>query len=197
MKKIRLLVVLIGLFLVSKFSFATNGDTLIVSPNPFDSITVIHFEITSTDTVYLDVFNSTGSSIKTYFNATVLTTGLYSFNFNGDTLPNGIYFVKLKINSTKIFNVKLIKVSKIVGVKEYYKFNNVLLYPNPTNSIINIYDENNQFGNSNIEIKNYLGQKVLEIPFTNMLDLSGLDSGIYFLILRGKVYNTMNKIIKE
>ena len=192
MKKNRLLI-LLCLLVSCKFSFGSGGDTLIVSPNPFDSVAVIHFEIASTDTVYLDVFNSTGSTIKNYFNATVLPSGSYSFSFNGDTLPNGIYFVRLKINSTKIFNLKLIKVAKIVGIEEYYKYTNVLLYPNPTNSILNIYNESNQFENSNIEIKNYLGQKVLEIPFTNMLDLSGLNSGIYFLAIQNKIH----KIIKE
>ena len=138
MKKLRQIFLLLLLTCVTKSTSATGGDTLTVNPNPFDSITVIHFDISANDTIWLNVYSSVGQTIKTYFNATVLPSGSYSLNFNGDTLPNGIYFVHLKINSTT-YNVKLIKVQNAVGIKESIDRKvHPLLYPNPTTSILEI-----------------------------------------------------------
>jgi hypothetical protein len=57
--------------------------------------------------------------------------------------------------------------------------NNVSLYPNPTNGILNI--EGN--GEMTISVMNTLGQKVLEIAATDnvTIDLSGFGSGIYMV----------------
>lgn len=196
MKKIKLLFLSILFSFFTKSIVATNGDTLIVNPNPFDSITVIHFEIANTDTIYLDVFNLTGTTIKTYFNATVLPSGSYSFNFYGDTLPSGIYFVRLKINSTKTLAAKLIKVPKLVGLIEHDFPKSIQIYPNPTNSILNIANEQNQFQNSTIEIKNYLGQVVLHTSFNSQIDISSLSDAIYFLSVQNEENKIRVKIIK-
>ncbi|MFY7937790.1 MAG: T9SS type A sorting domain-containing protein [Flavobacterium sp.] len=139
MKIFRQLLILIVLTCVTKNTFATNGDTLTVNPNPFDSISVIQFTISANDTIWLDIYNTLGQPVKNYFTATVLPSGSYSFNYNGDTLPNGIYFVVLKINSTKTISNKLIKVDNAVSVREsetrkLYS----LFYPNPTSSILEI-----------------------------------------------------------
>ncbi len=139
MKTYRQILLLIVLTCVTKNTFATNGDTLTVNPNPFDSIAVIQFSISANDTIWLDIYDVVGQSVKNYFTAAVLPSGSYSFNYNGDTLPNGLYYVILKINSTKTLGKKLIKVDNAVGVKEnetrkLYP----LFYPNPTTSIIEI-----------------------------------------------------------
>ena len=47
MKTFRQLLLLIVLTCVTKNTFATNGDTLTVNPNPFDSIAVIQFTISA------------------------------------------------------------------------------------------------------------------------------------------------------
>ena len=139
MKTFRQLLLLIVLTCVTKNTFASSGDTLTVNPNPFDSIAVIQFTISANDTIWLDIYNVAGQPIKNYFTATVLPSGSYSFNYNGDTLPDGVYFVVLKINSTKTISKKLIKDHNAVGVREnesrkLYS----LFYPNPTSSILEI-----------------------------------------------------------
>jgi hypothetical protein len=139
MKTFRQLLLLIVLTCVTKNTFASNGDTLTVNPNPFDSIAVIQFSIANNDTIWLDISNIIGQPIKNYFTAAVLPSGSYSFNYNGYTLPNGIYFVVLKINSTKSIVKKLLKVDNLVSVLEteprkLYS----LFYPNPTSSILEI-----------------------------------------------------------
>jgi len=84
-----------------------------------------------------------------------------------------------------------------IGIDELINSFNIKLYPNPTTSSINIIDENNQFQNAYIEIKNYLGQVVFTSPFASQIDLSSLSSGMYFLTIENKNDKKTIKIIKE
>jgi hypothetical protein len=139
MKTFRQLFLLIVLTCVTKSTFATNGDTLTVNPNPFDSIAVIQFSIANNDTIWLNIYDIVGRPVKNYFTATVLPSGSYSFNYNGDNLPSGIYFVMLKINSGKTLAKKILKVDNAVGIKVNENKNSYpLFYPNPTTSILEI-----------------------------------------------------------
>jgi hypothetical protein len=175
----------------------TSNDTLIVNPNPFDSIAVIQFTISNNDTIWLDIYNVIGNSIKSFYNATVLPSGSYSVTLNGDSIQDGVYFVALKINSTKTLSKKLIKQTNAVGLKENDILQNIKLYPNPTNSILNIVDENNQLQNTTIQIKNNLGQLVYTSPFTSQINLSSLSAGMYFLTVENKGSKKTIKIIKQ
>jgi len=175
----------------------TSNDTLFINPNPFDSIAVIQFTIANNDTIWLDIYNVIGSPIKTFYNATVLPSGSYSITLNGDSIPDGIYFATLKINSTKILSKKLIKQTNAVGLKENDALQNIKLYPNPTTSTINIVDENNQLQNATIQIKNYLGQLVYNSSFTSQIDLRNLSAGMYFFTVEHKNSKKTVKIIKQ
>ena len=84
-----------------------------------------------------------------------------------------------------------------VGINELSVNNQISIYPNPTTSILNIVDENNQLQNATIEIKNYLGQSILSVSFSNQIDISDLSSGMYFLTVRDKQSRRTAKIVKE
>ena len=73
--------------------------------------------------------------------------------------------------------------------------NNVSLYPNPTNGILNI--EGN--GEMTISVMNTLGQKVLEIAATDnaTIDLSGFGSGIYMVRIETGTGVKTEKIYKR
>ncbi|MBI3519501.1 MAG: T9SS type A sorting domain-containing protein [Bacteroidetes bacterium] len=73
----------------------------------------------------------------------------------------------------------------------------ILIYPNPANSILNISNEQNQLQNSTIRIKNPLGQTVYSSPFRNQIDISLLSSGIYFLTIEDRSNKKTVKIIKN
>lgn len=171
-------------------------DTLIVNPNPFDSVFVIQFTISHNDTIWLNVFSSTGHTVKTYYNGVVLSSGIYSYTFNGDTLPNGIYFVSLKINAVTQ-TVKLIKFSKSVGLKKNDTSNDLLVYPNPATSILNLPVEQCGFQNSSVEITNTMGKVVLNTKFDNQINIADLAAGIYFLTIQNDTGRKTTKIIKE
>jgi hypothetical protein len=84
-------------------------------------------------------------------------------------------------------------VTSINNIKE----NNLEISPNPTNSILNIIDKNNQFKNSTIQIKNYLGQVIFSTPFASQINLSDFSAGIYFLTIQNRYNSKTIKIIKQ
>ena len=86
----------------------------------------------------------------------------------------------------------------ILGIKETEQlYSEISLYPNPTDGLINIDDNQNQLQNSIIGINNYLGQTILSLPFTNQIDLSSLQSGMYFLTVGDKIHKKTIKIVKQ
>jgi hypothetical protein len=86
-----------------------NETGLINYPNPFSSKTTIQFQTTSFETVSLVVFDQTGRKITTLVNET-LPSGMHQFEFDGSSLPGGIYFYKLKVgNNTSFQKMSLVK----------------------------------------------------------------------------------------
>ncbi|MES2760953.1 MAG: T9SS type A sorting domain-containing protein [Bacteroidota bacterium] len=73
----------------------------------------------------------------------------------------------------------------------------IITFPNPTNSILNITDETNQLQNATIEMKNPLGQTVFVSPFSNQIDISSLASGMYFLTVQDRGIKKTVKVVKE
>lgn len=85
-----------------------------------------------------------------------------------------------------------------VGVKEVKKELNLSIYPNPTSSILNITDEQNELQNASIEINNSIGQTVLQLFFNNNIDVGGLTKGYYFITVTTEKKEVLhNKFIKE
>jgi hypothetical protein len=89
--------------------------------------------------------------------------------------------------------------SSLSGISESSAENfNALVYPNPANgNILNIslpaqYNTEKNRGNITFEVYDYLGQKLLEKPWSTTLDISALSNGMYFVRflnkLSGKVF---------
>jgi len=67
-------------------------------------------------------------------------------------------------------------------------------WPNPTDGLLHIEAE----GIESIEVRNLLGQLVLQAKETNAIDLSDLENGVYFLIASDKNgARTITKVVKE
>jgi hypothetical protein len=84
-----------------------------------------------------------------------------------------------------------------VGINEFNKTNSFVIYPNPTNSILNIRGKNQQLQNTTIEIRNTLGQIVYFDVYAAQIDISYLPSGIYFITLNTKETKRTIKFVKE
>ena len=94
---------------------------------------------------------------------------------------------RLKSTKTKVDDFKSIKDNNIVKI-----------YPNPTNSFINI--ENGVGVLYNMEICNIEGQRLLKSSFSDTnykIDLRSLKKGIYLLNLSSGNFNKSYKFVKE
>jgi hypothetical protein len=100
----------------------------------------------------------------------------FDYNFPVDTVPAVTTFASL---SNSIFEFD----------------NSISVYPNPTNSRINI---NSDFNINSIEVYDVQG-RVLETVLGNSktLDISGKQNGIYFLKITTDKGNKIEKIVKE
>ena len=68
------------------------------------------------------------------------------------------------------------------------------VWPNPTKGLLHLETENY----SKAEVRNLLGQRIIEFENTQNLNLEGLENGIYFLIVNDKDgLISVTKIIKE
>jgi hypothetical protein len=79
-------------------------------PNPFNSSTVIKYELPKSTSISLIIYNSLGQETKTLFEG-FKDKGTYQHiwdgsNFKGEKVSNGIYFVKLRNDR----NIKTIKI---------------------------------------------------------------------------------------
>ncbi len=90
-----------------------------------------------------------------------------------------------------------INITSDVSTKELKNELHISLYPNPTNSSINITTDQDQFQNAIIQIKNPLGQTVYTSPFSHQIDVSDFSPGIYFLTIEDRTNRKTVKIIKE
>lgn len=182
---------LLTLFLVTtKFGQAqTLVDTMTVYPNPFDNVATIHFEIANNDTVTLQVLNIVGQTVRTFFSNTALPSGSYSINFYGDTLPNGIYFVRLDYSSNKSMVKKVLRNSSATAINNTTADNDkLILYPNPTRDLLTIPID----GQKTILVTNLQGQIIKTIKTdTKTISLSDLATGNYIVT----IFNADNKLL--
>lgn len=70
------------------------------------------------------------------------------------------------------------------SVNENYLASIISIIPSPVNSVLNIIDKQNQFQNATIEVINYLGQKIMSIPFYQQINVSSLQSGFYTIKIK-------------
>ncbi len=78
-------------------------------PNPFNPSTRINFSIMNPGLVTVNIYNAIGQVVKT-ISKTYSEAGSYSVDFNGTTMPSGIYFYKLQSGSfSQIRKMMLVK----------------------------------------------------------------------------------------
>lgn len=138
--------------------------TLTIYPNPFQTTATIEFQANLNDTITLSILDPFGQVLQTYFNNTTLPTGNYSITLQGDTLADGAYYVKLKKGTANTIGKLIIKEQSTSSITDNTKSNNTFtIFPNPSNSIINISYTHKTNTKTDIQIINSQGQTVKEI----------------------------------
>ncbi len=190
MKKIKPLLLITLLTITCRPTFSQTVDSLSIYPNPFNTSTTIHFDLVKSDTITLQVFNSLGQTMRTFYQSTVLPKGSYHMNLNGDSLVQGIYYIKLDIGSTKSVVKKAFKISPTSIVENNKLDHQFIVFPNPTNDRITITIE----GNKTIIIADIHGNIVKSFTTDQqVISLLDIAAGQYLIT----VLNNANELIAK
>ncbi|NQY30951.1 MAG: T9SS type A sorting domain-containing protein [Flavobacteriaceae bacterium] len=97
----------------------------------------------------------------------------------GDVFSNtaNIFF---DFNEAIVTNTATTEIVNALGVEDY-KLSNYSVYPNPTSGVLVI---NSKIAIAQIEVYNYLGQVVMENTKQDTIDISNLDTGLYFIKIK-------------
>ena len=87
-----------------------SGTELKCFPNPFSSSTTISYNLTKSSTVSLSVYDQLGRKTETILEDTRQEQGLKNYPYANNTLPGGIYYVKLQLDG-------VVHVQKIILIK--------------------------------------------------------------------------------
>ncbi len=180
----------------TNITLSVQADSVIFKPQFYDA---------EGDSLSFQLTPCNGANYYLPVNATIDDYG--NLYFHKDSI--GIYaFSTLvkewrKNDDGEYFNIQssqldfTINITSDVGILENKKLL-VEIFPNPTTSILKINNDQNQFQNASIEIKNTLGQTVLSFTFNPEIDISSLTTGIYFLQIKTGDDKVMNaKFMKQ
>lgn len=87
-----------------------------------------------------------------------------------------------------------------VGVAEHINFSDLKIYPNPVTNKLNITSENFEQHNFTLQIYNALGEVVFfkdNLNNENIIDLSGITPGLYFVKIQNATQQKTFKLIKK
>lgn len=163
-----------------KFTMPSNGSFNITINNSFSNNLIFRIVDTSLNQVYT---NTVAPNSTSPF-STSLNSGQYYLEFYATPTSTSYQFpYTFTIQNTLSIDDNLID-------------NNFSIYPNPTNSKVNIKSDK-KF--DEVEIYNVLGQKIFSstISENQEIDMSSLTSGTYFLKLKSESLIKNVKIIKQ
>ncbi|MCB0802616.1 MAG: T9SS type A sorting domain-containing protein [Flavobacteriales bacterium] len=118
--------------------------------------------------------------------------GMWDENYQHGMSGNGSNRITKRLAYAKIGGKVWGTPPTILSIKELDK-SNTSIYPNPTSDFLNL-NANSSF--DFIEIRNLSGQVVLKQDFSNQIDVSGFQCGIYIIRLIGE-HSITEKFIKN
>lgn len=89
------------------------------------------------------------------------------------------------------------KASGFVDIEEINEINNLITYPNPATTVLNILISGLKKEEAVTEIYNALGQPVFSGVFSEKLDLSAFSNGIYIMFVRDKTRVVTSRFVKN
>lgn len=89
------------------------------------------------------------------------------------------------------------KAVNIVGVEEKQESDHIRLYPNPAENTISLAIAGLEKENAVVEIYNSVGASVLSGPFSEMLNVSLLQRGMYVLLIKTKTQIYQSRFMKD
>ena len=90
----------------------------------------------------------------------------------------------------------------VVDVKKYiakdFEYMDLLMYPNPTSGLINVYLSANEI--HSLKVFDLMGRQVIYNQLSGglqQIDLSALETGIYQVVISGQTYVGVKEIVLE
>lgn len=162
-----------------------HSDTLFVKGNPDDTYIVISTYLLSNDTLQITDLPGSGRCDHSII-------GVYRYSIKGNYLD--IILVNDPCENRAYSLSFLLWVAVSTSVVDNYNINTDLnVLPNPVIDKLTIQSKFEYF---NIEIFSVQGLKVLEAANQSEVDVSNLNSGIYYLVLKYQNYNLVKRFIK-
>lgn len=121
-----------------------------IFPKAFKTSAYFNFTLFKSDTVTLTVYNRWGEIMATLLDNERKEAGSYSYLFNGDTLPNGVYLYKL---TTKASGSAMGNIAKIDSVPDF----EIQIYPNPFFDFTNFFITNTKTDTISIDVYDMTG----------------------------------------
>lgn len=178
MKTTKLLTLILLVFsgMLSKAQSVSNVQAY---PNPFVKDVNIHFDLNQDDTVTLKVFNLIGKNVGVLYSGEALKKDAYNVIFNGDSLSNGVYFLKFE-NGDSSISKKLIK--DTVMTTEVFQINlenkQLNIIADSQTGMVKITLE----GKKQVTVSDLSGRVIKKVVFEGEeLDLSALRQGSYII----------------
>ncbi|UTW67852.1 T9SS type A sorting domain-containing protein [bacterium SCSIO 12643] len=179
MNRLKTIVLIIGLLLSLSNVRTQNIDTMYVYPNPTADQLNVHIKV-SFGRYNLDLYDIVGRNLFSPINDSIIWPGKHEFNYDISFLKTGLYLLRLESNTGESMVVKVIKKTP-VAVAELIQ-PKTFIYPNPARHIIHVPD-----GQKALRVFDTSGKQVLFISQpTSIVDISGLENGLYLVELVGK-----------
>lgn len=186
--------ILVFVLLVATSSSEVFGQSILDAvPNPFDVSTELRIYNLSEDTVSLKVLNLSGAVVADFFNDLVLSGDL-NVTFNGDTLPNGVYLVRLEKNGEE-YGRSIIKNQAATAIQDVENHQSeILVFPNPMLDVLTISTD---IKFNSILLFTNTGKFVLQSDHgSSQLNVQNLESGNYLLHVVAEDMTYIKKVIK-
>lgn len=119
----------------------------------------------------------------------------------------GVYITSLTVTNNEGCTASAIDTVRVIdassSTKNFTEIEGVTVFPNPTSNQLNIEVDFEKSENVAIQLTDLLGRPLRQIPETNMakgtfkMNLSGLSSGVYLLVLKTEDGQAVKKILKQ
>jgi len=137
-------------------------------------------------------YNNPANPYQGVVNFQVNSTETYYLEFSGETDQ---VIVGLSDCIFCYFDDIFLYYNESLGIEKHNRSNEVLLYPNPTEGIVNLFVEKDTI--SKIRIYDIKGKLVLEPEVNTSIDISNLPTGVYFVnfFMENNTKNIVKKLI--
>lgn len=182
---------------IGGYSFDYDDFRFVVGANSIVTVNVSNIQLSNLMVRILDAsFNPIGTSVSSGGFSTIS----YTQAINAGTYYLEIYGTPTTSSYLYPYKFILSKTLSGIGVNEItLNESNISIYPNPTNSILNI--ESQYFGNKvGYEVINSIGQTLLSSNLSSnktQVDVSNLACGVYLLKIHSDKSTVYKKFIKE